>query len=160
MNKAVFLDRDGVINRELGDYVKNPASFLLNDGVGETLRKWAEDGYLLIVITNQGGIAKGLYSEKTLHAIHEKMLQLLAQDDVTLTAIYHCPHHPSTGECLCRKPDSLLLEKALARFHIDPAKSFFIGDKERDILAGLKAGVKGIRIEPNAPLSDINLYNA
>lgn len=157
MNKAIFLDRDGVINREMGDYVTCVDDFKINPGVGEALRKWAEAGYLLIVITNQGGIAKGLYTEKTLQVMHEKMHQALAQDDVVLTAVYHCPHHPSTGACLCRKPDSLLIEKAIARFHIDPAASFFIGDKDRDIQAGLKVGVKGIRIEANAPLDSIDL---
>lgn len=157
MNKAIFLDRDGVINRELGDYVTRPEEFIINPGVGEVLRKWAEAGYLLIVITNQGGIAKGLYTEETLESMHEKMHKSLAQDDVVLTAVYHCPHHPSIGICLCRKPDSLLIEKALARFHIDPASSFFIGDKDRDIQAGLKVGIKGIRIEANAPLDSIDL---
>jgi D-glycero-D-manno-heptose 1,7-bisphosphate phosphatase len=157
MNKAIFLDRDGVINTELGDYITRPEDFTLNPGVGEALRRWAEAGYLLIVITNQGGIGKGLYNENTLAAIHEKLQQALAIDDVALTAIYHCPHHPSTGYCLCRKPDSLMIEKALARFHIDPKQSFFIGDKDRDIEAGLKAGVKGIRIESNASLTHIDI---
>ena len=160
MNKAIFLDRDGVINRELGDYVTRPEEFKINPGVGEALRKWAEGGYLLIVITNQGGIAKGLYTEETLKAMHEKMHQILALDDVVLTAVYHCPHHPATGNCLCRKPDSLLLEKAIARFHIDPASSFFIGDKDRDIQAGHKVGLRGIRIEANAPLDSIDLSKA
>ena len=157
MNKAVFLDRDGVINRELGEYVTRPESWKLNPGVGETLRRWAEDGYLLIVITNQGGIAKGLYKETTLQAIHEKMQQELAAEDVVLTAIYHCPHHPSKGLCLCRKPDSLLIEKAMARFHIDPKQSVFIGDKTRDAEAARKAGVLAILIDANAPLHSIDL---
>jgi D-glycero-D-manno-heptose 1,7-bisphosphate phosphatase len=155
MNKAVFLDRDGVINREKGSYVSNEDEFELLPGVPQALKVWAERGYLLIVITNQGGIAKKLYTLEQLHSIHMKMTGLLALHQVFLTDIFLCPHHPESGRCICRKPDSLMLEKAIAVHNISPFKSYFVGDQERDAMAGEKAGVTVIRVPPNQPLVSI-----
>ena len=140
MQKAIFLDRDGIINTEIDHYITSPEAFEVNEGVAEFLTLMQQRGYLLIVITNQGGIAKGLYTQDTLQAIHEKMFRNLP--DIHFAAVYYCPHHPDFGLCLCRKPDSLMVEKALARFNIDPKHSYFIGDKERDVACGRKAGVQ------------------
>ena len=151
--RAVFLDRDGVINSDQDlYYVTHPDQFALNEGIGEFLKKLQDAGYLLIIITNQGGIAKGLYSHQTLAEIHKKMLQQLSSYGVNIAEIYYCPHHPDYGKCLCRKPESLLIEKALARFHINPQQSFFIGDRESDIQAAIKAGIQPVRTEPNENL--------
>lgn len=156
MNKAIFLDRDGVLNRELGDYVCRLDDFEVLPDVAKALRVFRERGYLLIVVTNQGGIAKGWYSHETLHCMHEKLKQELAGEGVELTEIYYSPQHPlHTGNSLCRKPGSLMLEKALARFDIDPARSYLIGDRERDIEAAEKAGVQGILIESDQSLLTI-----
>lgn len=147
--KAVFLDRDGVINHEVGDYIMRLEDFKILPHVFSGLKKLQDAGYLLIVITNQGGIAKGLYTHQTFQAMHHFLDVELAKHQVTLTEVFYCPHHPFSGECLCRKPGSLLVEKALSKYHINPANSWFIGDKQRDIDAGNAAGVNGILIEPN-----------
>ena len=115
----MFLDRDGIINRELGDYVTHPDQFELNPGIAEAIKYANENGILAIVITNQGGIAKGLYTESVLEQIHEKMRSLLDKQGAKIDAIYFCPHHPEvSGACLCRKPGSLLIEKAVSHFGI------------------------------------------
>src|SRR5947207_2404122 len=114
MNKAIFLDRDGVINKERGDYNYLLEDFILND-IAEPLLEFQKRGYLLIVISNQSGIGKGLYTHEQVDYLHLHLQRVLKNKGITLTEIYYCPHHPTTSNCLCRKPDSLLLEKAIAR---------------------------------------------
>src|SRR6056297_1027253 len=153
MNKAIFLDRDGVINKETGDYNYKPEDFIINEGVKEALQYFIDKNYLIIVITNQGGIGKGLYSKKDVEILHESLIKELSKEKITLTEIYYCPHHPSTSNCLCRKPDNILNEKALAKFNIDPATSYFIGDTDRDIQAAKKSGLSAIKIPANDNLN-------
>jgi len=154
--KAVFLDRDGVLNKELGDYVCRLEDFKVLEHNFQPLKELQQRGYLLIVITNQGGLAKKWYSEKTLGAMNQKLKQTYAEQGITLTEIYYCRHHPEyNGKCLCRKPGSMMLEKAVARFNVDASQSYFIGDRERDVLAGEAAGVKGILIDSDQPLGEI-----
>ncbi|HDJ34369.1 MAG TPA: HAD family hydrolase [Bacteroidetes bacterium] len=153
--QAIFLDRDGVINEERGEYTYLIEDFRFNDGVFTALRMFQEAGYLLIVISNQGGIARGMYSREDVDRLHQFMEKELMAKDIRLTEIYYCPHHSDLGKCLCRKPGTLLLEKAMARFDIDPARSFFIGDHERDAEAAIKAGIKSVTIRPNQPLTEI-----
>ena len=152
MNKAVLLDRDGVINRERNDYTFRIKDFEILPDVFEALNLLQKAGYLLIIISNQSGIGRGLFKIEDTEKMHGYLLEKLRENGIRIEEIYYCVHHPETGSCLCRKPDSLNVEKALARFNIDPAASFFIGDKERDVLAGEKVGVKGILIESNASL--------
>ncbi len=152
MNKAILLDRDGVINQERGDYTYRREDFSVLPDVIPALRVLQEMGYMLIIISNQSGIAKGLFTIADVEKLHSYLVAYLDDNDVRIKEIYYCPHHPEYSSCICRKPDSQLIEKALARFNIDPAKSFFIGDKERDILAGKKAGVQGILIDSNFSL--------
>ena len=150
-NKAVFLDRDGTINWVLEKYyISRPDDFKLNKGIIEGLSILRDEGFIFIVISNQSGIAKKLYSIEDAENINTHMCDLLADENITIKEVYFCPHHPEfDGKCLCRKPDSLLIEKALSRFNIDASQSYFIGDAERDISAGNKAGLKGIKIEQN-----------
>ena len=149
-NKAVFLDRDGVINKEIGDYITNVADFELLPGVGAQLKRLQEAGYLLIVITNQAGIAKGLYTHETLAAIHQKMTDGLQTDTVKFAEIYYSPDHPDyTGKSLSRKPNSGMIEKAIGRYQLNPALCYMIGDKDRDIQAAEAVGVKGYKIASN-----------
>jgi D-glycero-D-manno-heptose 1,7-bisphosphate phosphatase len=101
------------------------------------------------VITNQGGISKAEYDRAEMNAMHEFMQTHLSQFDINITAIYYCPHHPNQSNCLCRKPGSLLVEKAVSKFKIDPNQSYFIGDKQRDIDCGIAVGVRGFLIESN-----------
>jgi len=154
MNKAIFLDRDGVINRERG-FTYRLEDFEILPGLIEGLKEFRRRGYLLIVVSNQSGIAKGLYKQTDVEILHTYLIETLKESGLAFDEIYYCVHHPDVSKCICRKPDSLFVEKALARFNIDPAQSYFIGDKERDTEAAEKVGVKGILIEANTPLPEL-----
>jgi len=155
-NKAVFLDRDGVLNKELGDYVCRVEDFQVLEHNFKPLKQLQDKGYILIVITNQGGLAKGWYTKETLDAMHHQLRETYKSNNIHLSEVYYCNHHPEyNGKCLCRKPGSLMLEKALARFEIDPSLSYFIGDRERDVIAGELAGIKGILINSDQPISEV-----
>ena len=154
-NKAVFLDRDGVLNREMGDYVRRVEDFHILDNFA-TLKTLQDRGYLLIVATNQGGLAKGWYTEDELAKMHTRLKKTYLQHGVEITDIFYCPHHPDfTGDCDCRKPKPGLLLQGIEKYNIDPSKSYFIGDRERDVEAGTAAGVKGILINSDQPLSEV-----
>lgn len=155
MNKAVFLDRDGVINKELGHYCEKVDDFEILEGVGCAIKVLKEAGFLVIVISNQGGIAKGLYTEADVTAMHKKLRDYLIEYDTDIDDFYFCPHHDSISKCLCRKPNSLMIEKAMSVYDINPALSYMIGDGKRDIEAAERAGVKGILIEPNSGILEI-----
>ena len=142
-HKAVFLDRDGVLNDEIGDYVWREQDFIVSDGVFGALAQLKAAGYFLIVVTNQAGIAKNLYTRADVLARHA---QLQAACGGLLDALYFAENHPSVSESLLRKPDSLMLEKALARFQLDPAQCWIVGDRARDLEAGARVGVRGILV--------------
>ena len=147
--KAVFLDRDGVINKFNG-FVRTPDTFELIPGVAEAIRKINDSGYLCIVITNQPVIARGEVTTEELHTIFNKMETLLGEKGAYVDGIYYCPHHPDKGfegevselkiDCDCRKPKTGLLERAAADYHIDLKQSIFVGDSWRDIACGKSAG--------------------
>ena len=154
-NKAVFLDRDGVLNKELGDYVCRVDDFEVLDNFA-ALKKLQDNGYLLIVATNQGGLAKGWYTEEELGKMHAHLRETYRKHDVEFTDIFYCPHHPQfTGDCDCRKPKPGLLLRGIEKYNIDPSLSYFIGDRERDVDAGTAAGVKGILINSDQPINDV-----
>ncbi|MBI1286354.1 MAG: HAD-IIIA family hydrolase [Flavobacteriales bacterium] len=150
MKKALFLDRDGVLNRERGEYTFELDDFEVLPDVSAALKEAKRKNYLLIVISNQGGIAKGIFSKERVEELHGKLSSELQKSNIDLDEIYYCPHHDDVGKCLCRKPQPLMLQKAIARFNIDVSQSVFIGDGERDILAAEAAGVRGIRIDANS----------
>jgi len=153
--KALFLDRDGVINRERGEHTWRIPDFEVLPQVAPALKALRLQGWLTIVISNQSGVALGLYTLGEVEDLHRYLHHRLADAGAALDAVYYCPHHPDHGRCLCRKPGSLLLERAIARYGIDPARSFMIGDRERDVQAAEAVGVKGVRVEANAPLMDV-----
>ena len=155
MNKAVFLDRDGVINRELGHYCEKVEDFEILEDVGNAIKVLKDAGFLVIAISNQGGIAKGLYTETDVNAMHSKLCDYLSRFNTSIDDFYFCPHHDSISKCLCRKPNSLMIEKAMSVYDINPALSYMIGDGKRDIEAAEHAGVKGILIEPNSGILEI-----
>lgn len=156
MEKAVFLDRDGVLNDNSGKYyVYRKEDFALNKGVIEALSDLRKRGFLLIVITNQGGISKGITTHAQVQHLHEEMVRELTESGIHLSEIYYCPHHPDIEKCLCNKPGSLLLEKAIARFNISVKDSFFIGDSDRDIHAAERVGLNPVRIESNQNLLSV-----
>ncbi len=155
MNKAVFLDRDGVVNRELGHYCERVEDFEILEDVGKAIKTLKDAGFIVIIISNQGGIAKGLYTESDLEAMHAKLHEYLAGYDTQVDDIYYCPHHDSVCKCLCRKPKGLMIEKAMAEHNIDPKMSLMIGDGKRDIEAAANAGIEGILIESNSGILNI-----
>ncbi|MEJ2252598.1 MAG: D-glycero-beta-D-manno-heptose 1,7-bisphosphate 7-phosphatase [Candidatus Lokiarchaeota archaeon] len=142
--KAIFLDRDGVINKEV-NYLSNPKDFEFIPGSIKALRRLQEIGYKLIVITNQSGLARGYFTVETLNKIHNKMKRILRENNVILTDIFICPHHPDiTGICECRKPKPGLLIQAKQKYNIDLKNSYMVGDTLKDIQAGKNAGCKTI----------------
>ncbi|MFO7843594.1 MAG: HAD family hydrolase [Bacteroidales bacterium] len=162
MSKAVFFDRDGVINFERGEYTYLPKDFVINEGIIPSLKKLQEQGFLLIIVSNQGGISKELYTKEQVEEVHQYLMDELKKHEIQLTEIYYCPHHAAFENCLCRKPKSLMLEKAIARFDIDIHPSYMIGDSERDITAAEKVGLNTIKIEPNESIEkyvDKIIYN-
>ena len=162
--KAIFLDRDGTINKYVG-FLRNIDDFELNDGVSEAIKKINRSKYLAIVVTNQPVIARGEVTFEQLNEIHNKMETLLGQDGAYLDAIYYCPHHPDSGfegevkelkiDCDCRKPKPGMLYKAAEDFNIDLSESYMIGDSDNDILAGNAAGCKSIKIEKDGDLLEV-----
>lgn len=154
--KAVFLDRDGVINHDPGDYTTSLEEFEILPDTIETLKRWFDEGYGLIVITNQGGLDRDLYKEDDVIAMHQYLQGMCNLQGFAIDAFYYCVHHPLvTGKCLCRKPGSLMVEKALHRFHLKPQNCVMIGDRERDVLAAEGAGVRGIKIDVNTGLGQV-----
>jgi D-glycero-D-manno-heptose 1,7-bisphosphate phosphatase len=151
--KAIFLDRDGVIISNSGNYyIWKDQDVVINPGVAGVLRTWKERGYLLIVVTNQGGVSRGLYTREDVENIHGLIGRMLAGEGAVVDEFYYCPHHADLEACLCRKPLPLLLEKAMARYGIDPASSWMVGDLQRDVDAGRAAGLRTILVEPNSDL--------
>ncbi len=145
-NKCIFLDRDGVLNVDRVDYVYRMEEFIIPPGVGEALRALKDAGYLLVIITNQSGIAKGVYKREDVYMIHQAI-----QDGtgVELDDIYFCPYHEKfDSHSLTRKPGSLMIEKAAAKYNVDMDASWMVGDHERDITAGTRAGLRTIRLAP------------
>lgn len=154
MNKAVFIDRDGVINNDEGHYyIFKPDDFKINKDIIEGFKSLINAGYKLIIVTNQGGVAKGEYSEDDIKKVHKYLQDQLRKNNIVLTAIYYCPHHNSVSECECRKPKPGMILRAIDEHQIDASKSFLIGDSKRDIEAGEKAGLKQCyKIEANTSI--------
>lgn len=149
---ALFLDRDGVINRERGSHTWRLEDFEILPGVAEAVKAAHAAGKRVVVVTNQSGIGLGFYGHGDVEELHDYLHRQLALRGTYLDAVYYCPHHPTQGRCLCRKPGSLLVERALSRFGIDPLLSLMVGDRERDVEAAARAGVRGVLVEPNQPL--------
>lgn len=149
MQRAVFFDRDGVINREMGDYVTKKEDFHLLPDAIDCIKLAHKNGFKVILITNQGGIDKKLYDDETLNEIHQVLINECIKNGTTIDDIFYCRHHPIIGNCLCRKPNSIMLEKAIAKYQLNPSQCMMIGDHQRDIDAALKAGVLGLLVQPN-----------
>jgi D-glycero-D-manno-heptose 1,7-bisphosphate phosphatase len=143
IHKAVFLDRDGVLNNEIGDYVCRLEDFVVSPGVPEALARLKAAGYYLIVVTNQAGIAKNLYDHAHVAACHYVLQEASGH---LLDALYYASNHHSVSESIFRKPDSGMLEKAIARFNLDVAQCWIVGDRLRDMQAGERVGVRGILV--------------
>ena len=167
--KAIFLDRDGTINKYVG-FLRNIDDFELIEGVAEAIKLINQSGYLAIVVTNQPVIARGEVTWEELNMIHKKMATLLGKEGAYVDGIYICPHHPDKGfegerpeykiDCDCRKPKPGLLLQAAKDFNIDLSESYMIGDSHRDVEAGENAGVKkSIKVEENSKNSLLKVFN-
>jgi D,D-heptose 1,7-bisphosphate phosphatase len=156
MQRAVFLDRDGTICRDM-NYLSDPAGVELLPGAADALRRLAAADYRLLVVTNQSGIARGYLTEEALAGIHARLMELLGSRGVRLTAIYHCPHLPDgirpeyRRSCDCRKPEPGLLFRAAREHGLDLSRSFMVGDKLSDIQAGKRGGCKSLLLAPAEP---------
>jgi D-glycero-D-manno-heptose 1,7-bisphosphate phosphatase len=148
---AVFLDRDGTINEDTG-YVAHPSELAIYPWTAEALRLINQSGMKAIVVTNQSGVARGIYSEATLKQIHKRLEDEVRREGARIDAIYYCPHHPRHGSaryrlaCECRKPQPGLLRKAAAEHCLDLSHSFVIGDKASDINLAASVGARGVLV--------------
>ncbi len=141
--RYVLLDRDGVLNADRPDYVYSPDHLEILPGVPAALQQLHDAGFGLAVITNQSGIAQGLYTREDMRGCHQIIQESCGG---LIEAFYYAPGHPSVSESLSRKPGTLLFEKALSRFRFDPAASWMIGDKDRDLIPARKMGINTIQV--------------
>jgi D-glycero-D-manno-heptose 1,7-bisphosphate phosphatase len=141
-NPALFLDRDGVLINYI-PYLSHPDQVKLPHGGGEALRKWQDQGFLLIIISNQSGISRGYFSVEDVQLIHNKIQLEYAKFGVDFTEFFVCPHQPSEG-CVCRKPSPFMILQAAKKYDIDLQKSFFIGDANSDLECATRAGCNPI----------------
>jgi len=151
MNKAIFLDRDGVLlNNEHHYYIwkSDQAEFI--EGVFENLRMLQNKGFQLFIVSNQGGISRGLYTKGDILKLHEELILTFSKNYITISDILFCPHHPEKEKCLCRKPQSLMMDRLIAKYEICAEESVMIGDSESDMKGADLAGIKGIKIVPNS----------
>jgi len=148
---AVFLDRDGTINEEVG-YLDRVEKLRLIPGAAEAIRLLNEKGFKTVVVTNQSGVARGFFTEAFVETVHSRIQELLAAEGAVIDGFYYCPHHPTEGrgpylqDCDCRKPAPGLLRCAAAEHGIDPSRSFVVGDTLKDIEAGGRVGIPGILV--------------
>ncbi|RMF44670.1 MAG: HAD family hydrolase [Anaerolineae bacterium] len=150
-NWAVFLDRDGTLNREV-NYLGDPEQLELLPGVPEGLRALREAGARLVVVTNQAGVARGYYSERDVHRVHAALREKLSAHGAEVDEVYYCPHHPTAGrghykkDCPNRKPSPGMLLQAQRDFNLDLTRSFIVGDKLSDLLAGHQVGCRTVLV--------------
>ncbi|KXA23344.1 putative histidinol-phosphatase [Fusobacterium nucleatum] len=159
MKKAIFLDRDGTINVEK-DYIYKSEDLIFEEGTIDALKTFKNLGYILIVVSNQSGIARGYFTEEDLNIFNNNMNEMLKKNGVEITEFYCCPHHPDgIGEykkvCECRKPNNKMIEDAIKKYNIDREKSYMIGDKTSDIGAGLKSNLKTVLVKTGYGLKDM-----
>ena len=148
---AVFLDRDGTINEEVG-YLDSLAKLRLVPGAAEAIRLINESGMKAVVVTNQSGVARGLFTERFVDEVHARLREMLRQEGASLDGFYFCPHHPREGRgeylrsCDCRKPSPGLLLRAADELALDPRMSYMVGDTLKDIEAASRIGARGILV--------------
>jgi len=150
-SRAVFLDRDGTINEEMG-YINHLDRFALLPRTAKAIRLINTSGFKAVVVTNQSGVARGMFPESLVGEVHRKMEELLRADGAHINGIYYCPHHPDFGQpgyrkrCHCRKPATGMIRRACKDLDIDPTRSYMIGDRIIDVEFGHKIGAKGILV--------------
>jgi D-glycero-D-manno-heptose 1,7-bisphosphate phosphatase len=148
---AVFIDRDGTINEQMG-YINHPSRFLLLPRTAEAIRELNRNGFLTIVVSNQSGVARGYFPVELVHDVHNRMKELLSRDGARIDGIFFCPHHPLGRvekyaiACDCRKPGMGLIRQARDRFDIDMAASYVVGDRCQDLEMAERAGLAGVLV--------------
>jgi histidinol-phosphate phosphatase family protein len=153
-NKAIFLDRDGVINKNRDDYVKSTKELEIFSNIGKEILKLKMKGFLIIVITNQSVINREIITIRELEEIHSTIQKFLMKSKTSIDKFYFCPHRPDEN-CDCRKPKPGLILQAINEFSIDISKSWMVGDSKTDIQAGEKAGCKTILLKKNDSFTNI-----
>ena len=156
--RPLFLDRDGTLIRD-ENFLKDAAALRLLDGVPAALHRFIDAGFVPVVITNQSGIARGILTEQDYRATHAELVRQLDAHGVELAAEYHCPHHPDfpyegVTDCDCRKPGTLLHQRASAELGLDPARGVFIGDRWRDVVPAREFGGRGILVPSEGTPAD------
>ncbi|MEE9399130.1 MAG: HAD family hydrolase [Dehalococcoidales bacterium] len=154
-NRAIFLDRDGTMAKDV-HYCHRPEDFELFPDTAKAINLWHERGFKVIIVTNQSGVARGYFTEETLARIHDKMKKELAKDGAFVDAIYYCPHHPDDN-CDCRKPKPKMVLRATKEHNIDLSQSFVVGDLPIDIGLGRAVGAKTILIGDSLSTDDDSL---
>lgn len=151
MERVIFLDRDGTLNEEV-NYLYRKEDLKILDGVPEALRMFRDQGYRIVVITNQAGVARGYYKEEDVQVLHAYMNELLRAQGAEIDAFFYCPHHPEHGVgeykkvCCCRKPEIGMFQQAEKLFAVDKNSSWMIGDKLIDVRAGRNYGVRTVLV--------------
>lgn len=154
LRPAIFLDRDGTLIQE-EEYLSDPARVTLVSGAVEALSRLRDAGFALVLITNQSGIARGLYTLAQYEAVAQRLEALLAHEGLSLDGSYFCPHHPDfTGDCPCRKPGAEMFREASRELELDPTESVFVGDRVRDLLPALELGGEGILVRTGYGLEE------
>lgn len=157
--RAVFLDRDGTVNAEV-DYLSTPDQLVLLPGAAQAIARLNRAGFATVLITNQSGVARGLFDEARLGQIHDRLRELLAAEGAHLDAIHYCPHHPTLGEppyrldCDCRKPRPGMLRRAAEELGLNLEGSWSVGDTPRDLEAAAALGVPGILVASGKPVTE------
>ncbi len=169
-NKCVFLDRDGVLIKDVG-YLKDPADIIVLPDVASSLKRLKNAGFVLIIITNQAGIAKGFFTEEDLKNVNNILLNIFKSDGLIIDDLYYCPHHKDgtvehyTIACDCRKPNTGMVLKGVGKFNIDLKKSFMVGDKDSDMLLAKNSGIRSFYIKnemyehDNSVIPDFTVFN-
>ena len=159
MNKAIFLDRDGTIIRHV-DFLNKASQIRLLRGVARAIVSFKKLGFLVIIVTNQPVIARGLITMSQMDKLHQLIIRRLSAESAILDDIYFCPHHPNADliefrvKCSCRKPEIGMVLGAIKKYNIDIKKSFFVGDTTVDILTGINAGLRTILVKTGFGGSD------
>jgi len=161
--KAVFLDRDGTLNIDRG-FVHKRKDFVFIEGALEAVASLKKKGFIVVIVTNQSGVGRGLYTESDVHALHDYISDELRKLGAGIDRFYYCPHHPDASiekyrkDCACRKPRPGMILRAVRELHIDPKGSYMVGDSGRDIEAGKEAGLFSILIDENKENGDTENY--
>ncbi|MBW1912620.1 MAG: HAD family hydrolase [Deltaproteobacteria bacterium] len=157
---AVFMDRDGTINEQMG-YINHLSRFVILPGVAEAIRLLNENDFLAIIVSNQSGVARGYFPIELVHEIHATLNRVLKEKDAVIDGIYFCPHYPRGDlaeychECDCRKPKTGLIDQACESFDIDISSSYMVGDRYTDMELARRSNLKGVLVETGYGLGDM-----